>query len=159
VGVSGLLLFAQLTEDVRVWRHEIEPEATGMERAHIALGKWLKQNSPPEATVAVGDIGAIGYWSHLRLLDLDGLTDAHIMHLPGLLGNRRDSRYVLSQSPDFIVLRAGRCSSALADLSLGADRAVYSDPTFSRSFRPVNCWDFQPDYHLMLYQRNDRAAN
>ena len=154
VAVSGLFLFAQLTEDVRLWRHEIEPEVIGTERSHIALGKWLKQNSPPEATVAVGNIGAIGYWSHLRVLDLDGLTDAHIAHLPGAFGDKRDSRYVLSQSPEFIILRVHRCSPEPQDISLGMDQALFVDPGFQNGYHPVRCWDFWESYHLMLYATN-----
>ncbi len=154
VALSGLLIAAQVADYVRLRHYSIERERAGMEQAHISLGKWLKVNSPPNAKIAVGDIGAIGYWSGLRVLDLDGLADTHIAHLPGTFGGKGDSNYVLSESPDFIVLRASRCKPELDEIHLAMDKEIYANPVFQHHFHRLSCWDFWADYYLLLYKRN-----
>ena len=62
--------------------------AAGLERAHVALGKWLAQSQPDGTWVALGDAGAIAFWSGLPVIDLWGLADATIARLPGEYGNR-----------------------------------------------------------------------
>ena len=46
----------------------------GRERAYREIGAWLQQNSPPEATVAVREFGALGYYADRRIIDLTGGT-------------------------------------------------------------------------------------
>jgi hypothetical protein len=157
-GACALLVIAQIASFRHARKQHIEPLEIGIEHAHIAAGKWLGAHSPPTATIAVGDIGAIGYWSHANILDLDGLTDTHISHLPGALSEKRDSQYILRQAPKFIALRSSRCSPELKDVFFGADRAVYCDPQFQRDYRPVGCWEFWQGYDLVLYQ-NDVQGN
>jgi hypothetical protein len=107
--------------------------------------------------VAVGDIGAIGFWSQRKILDLDGLTDTHISHLPGAYSEKHDSRYVLKQFPDFIVLRASSCGAGSSELLFGMDEAVYSDPQFQDDYARVSCWEFWKHYDLLLYKRGPRG--
>ena len=156
-GTCALLVVAQSASFWHERRQNIEPVEAGMEHAHIAVGKWLGSHSPPTSTIAVGDIGAIGFWSHANILDLDGLTDTHISHLPGAYSEKRDSTYVLRQAPNFIVLRASRCSPELEEVSFGMDKAVYSDPQFKRDYRPEGCWEFWPRLNLVLYRKNARG--
>lgn len=42
------------------------------------MGRWLEANAPADALVASPDIGAIGYYSHRRILDLGGLVTPEI---------------------------------------------------------------------------------
>ncbi len=39
----------------------------------VALGHWLAENTPPDALIAVDDIGAIAFISERRIFDLNGL--------------------------------------------------------------------------------------
>ena len=151
IGVCVLVLATQSLEFAR-FRQAREYDQAGLERAHVSLGHWLKENGRSEAKVAVGDIGAIGFWSGLRVLDLDGLADAYIAHRPGKFGDKGDAHYVLSQRPDFVVLRAQSCEPQLADF-LPIDEKVYADPQFQVSFERLSCWDFDPRYHLLLFAR------
>jgi arabinofuranosyltransferase len=152
-GTCGLLIVGQLITFCQFRVRNAVPERIGMERAHIGLGKWLRTNSPPDATVAVGDIGASGFWSQRRILDLDGLTDTYISHLPGAYSEKHDSQYVLGQFPDFIVLRASSCDAGSSEILFGMDEAVYSDPQFQDDYARVSCWEFWKHYDLLLYQR------
>ena len=141
-GTFGLLLVAQLAAFCQFRAQSVKPVEISMERAHIRLGKWLDSHSPASAKIAVGDIGAIGFWSHREILDL-----------PGIYSQKRDSRYVLQQTPDFIVLRTSSCRPEITDISFAMDQAVYADPQFRSNYGPVSCWEFWPRYDLLLYQR------
>ncbi|MGO8792943.1 MAG: hypothetical protein ACLQVL_36910 [Terriglobia bacterium] len=159
VGTCGFLAVGQLAVFWQFRGQNVRPVEIGMERAHIGLGKWLSTNSPSNATVAVGDVGAIAFWSHRKIIDLDGLTDTYISHLPGALSEKRDSRYVLQQSPDFVVLRTSSCSPGVNDVSFGMDKAVFSDPQFRRNYRQLNCWEFWPRYDLLLYRKGSPGGS
>jgi hypothetical protein len=134
-------------------KHRVVPVEAGMAHAHVALGKWLDANASKNATVAVGDIGAIGWWSHRDILDLDGLTDTHISHLPGGYSEKRDSGYVLQQSPEEIVLRSSSCAPEANNVRFGMDQAIFADPRFVREYSGMGCWEFWPQYDLVLYAR------
>ena len=68
------------------------------------LGLWFKENSDPGATIAISDVGAVGYFSGRRILDMFGLIDPHIARLRGRMHYKADPRYVLSRAPDYVVL-------------------------------------------------------
>jgi hypothetical protein len=78
--------------------------------AWTAVGKWLRVNSDPGDSVACVPIGAIGWYSELPLVDMLGLTDAHIarVEIPTGIGfaghEKHDGRYVLSREPTFLLL-------------------------------------------------------
>lgn len=46
----------------------------GIEDSLVWIGKWARENTPPEATLAVPDIGAVGYHSERTVIDLSGLV-------------------------------------------------------------------------------------
>ena len=158
-GTCAFLMALQVVAFRQFREQNVGPAEMGMERAHVALGKWLGAHAPPNSTVAVGDIGAIGFWSHRKILDLDGLTDTYISHLPGAYAEKQDSQYVLRQAPNFIALRTSNCTPRSHDVSYAMDRAVFSNPQFRGEYAPVNCWEFWPKYDLLLYQRNSQAGD
>jgi hypothetical protein len=59
-------------------------------RMHIALGHWLVGHTPPDALVALNDIGAIAYISGRPVVDLAGLVTPEVV--PLLRGPDRDAR-------------------------------------------------------------------
>ncbi len=71
---------------------------------YAALGRWFRQNSSPEAVVAISDVGAVGFYSGRTILDMFGLLTPHIARQPGKLHHKADPRYVLAQRPDYVVL-------------------------------------------------------
>jgi hypothetical protein len=68
------------------------------------LGRWFRENTPPEAKIAISDVGAVGYYSERRILDMFGLIDPHIARLRGRMHYKADPKYVLGRDPDYIVL-------------------------------------------------------
>jgi len=116
--------------------------------ANIPLGKWLAAHAPTDATAAVWDIGGVGYYSNLRIIDLYGLTDstlARMIHCHA--SDARKVAYVESRRPDYIVAYAGRGGANLQWLEpLGAQ------------YRLLSYWRGGPDgYGLALLVRKSTA--
>lgn len=79
----------------------------------VSIGKYfgLMQKTHPDLTIATSAIGALGYYSKARIIDLVGLVDKHIarngVRYRGGSGHERsDMRYVMSLKPDIYVISA-----------------------------------------------------
>ncbi len=86
-------------------------EAGLANRARIAMGRWLRENLPPDTLIAVDAAGELPYYSRLRTIDLFGITQPAIAHMQvphmgqGTPGHEKFGLgFVLSQSPDYIVI-------------------------------------------------------
>jgi len=70
------------------------------ETAHVILGKYLSGfNSTYNPKLAIGDAGAVPYYSNWYTIDTYGLNDKYIA-----LSRKHDPNYILSQKPDILVL-------------------------------------------------------
>lgn len=80
--------------------------AAGYTEGHVALAEWLDRQLAPGATVALMDIGIVGFrCPELRILDITGLTDRHIARSPGgFLDKHFDVSYVFDQRPEVLVI-------------------------------------------------------
>lgn len=62
-------------------------EYAGIVRHHQArherTGRWLAENTAPEAVIATHDVGAIGFYSHRRIVDTVGLVTPEIVPAVG----------------------------------------------------------------------------
>ncbi len=74
-----------------------------------SAGRWLRQHVPSGTWLAAEPVGALGWYSELPIVDMLGVNDAHIAHLPSArLGRstagheKRDFDYVLSRRPALI---------------------------------------------------------
>jgi hypothetical protein len=77
----------------------------GLRQTHCRLGLILAQHARRDATLAVGDAGAIPYFSDLETIDYIGLNDRHIArHRSHLYKSQKDLDYVLNMEPEFLVL-------------------------------------------------------
>ncbi len=74
-----------------------------------ALAFWLKRTAPENATMALGRIGVIPYYSGLRTIDFFGLTEPAIARGSArscflLSGHQKlDVSYILDRCPDYII--------------------------------------------------------
>jgi arabinofuranosyltransferase len=73
------------------------------------MGRWIAENSLPEATIAVDAAGLIPFYSRRYALDMFGLNDLHIAHLPMPVSEQSvvahekfDPSYILGREPDYI---------------------------------------------------------
>jgi len=70
---------------------------------HLAVGQWLRKNASSDATVIAGNIGFIGYFSQLRVLDDVGLVSPEV--LPFLANSHGDSAPLIDVfRPDYLAL-------------------------------------------------------
>ena len=112
--------------------------ATNVQRANIPLGKWLAAHAVKGSSVAAWDIGGLGYYSKLRIIDLYGLTDralARLIHARA--SDAQKAAYVQSKRPDFIVAYAKPGRPDLQWLN--------ASPYFRRNYRIHSYWRGGPD--------------
>jgi arabinofuranosyltransferase len=160
VGVSSLgALYLALTVGYAAitWTYT-SLRTPGYEGAHRTLAHWLRENAPPDASVALMDVGIIGFYSRLRIIDLTGLTEAHIAHTPGAFQDKvYDPAYVLDQRPEYVVL-----VSTDEDLEpdFPIDRRIYHSPQFQDNYRFAFKLEHYgnrggPAYYLLLFERKE----
>jgi hypothetical protein len=102
------------------------------------------------------DIGIVGYYSQLRIIDLAGLTETHIAHSPGAFQEKiYDPAYILDQQPQYIVL-VSTDGNQVPDFPI--DLRIYQSPFFQASYdfvlRLAHLGDGQgPGYYLLVFER------
>jgi hypothetical protein len=77
-----------------------------LEQTHVRLGRMLADfpgARDERPLLAMGDAGAVPYFSGWRIIDTFGLNDPVV----GIRGNRNPS-YVLQQDPDLVILASGK---------------------------------------------------
>lgn len=102
VGVCALLLVGL------AWRLPAGAEsyAWGVQNINamqVELGRWVAARTPPDALIALNDVGALSYFGERRVIDLVGLATPEILpdrrHGPdGLL------RYLGRRCPEYLVI-------------------------------------------------------
>jgi hypothetical protein len=74
-------------------------------RMHVALGRWVKEHTPPDAILALNDIGAIAYVSERPVVDLAGLVTPEVV--PLLHSPDRDAllaEFMAQQKVDYAII-------------------------------------------------------
>lgn len=107
VTVTVAVFAAQVPDQVRAEEDHREYIAESTEQRR-AVGNWFDENAP-DALVARNAVGAVGYYSDVRILDMLGLNDRYIAHhgqkdpsfLPG--HQTGDGDYVLRREPDYVM--------------------------------------------------------
>jgi hypothetical protein len=103
LGLAITLLPAAIDPSVR---SAMQPDPAV--RFGLPVGNWLRQNVEAGTWVATNCAGSLPYASELPVLDMLGLTDAHIARSPGDASRwtghaRGDGAYVLSRRPGIII--------------------------------------------------------
>ncbi len=84
--VRGILLLILLLIAGTAWRLPTMARlyawnVDNINQMHVALGHWVKENTPPDAKLALNDIGAITYISERPIVDLAGLVTPEVIPL------------------------------------------------------------------------------
>jgi arabinofuranosyltransferase len=83
--LAWLVVALSLAGNAATYEVLVVPQVTsftrGMEASLIPLGRWLGAHAPADAQVATPDIGAIGYFSQRRVIDLGGLVTPRMIPL------------------------------------------------------------------------------
>jgi len=72
----------------------------------VAMARWLAGRLPPEAVLAVNDIGALGYLLPNRLIDLAGIANPELAAYLNAPGGRGPGirRFLAERRPDYLVV-------------------------------------------------------
>ena len=131
----------------------------GLNAAHGGLGRAVNSGTAPDALIAMDDAGLGPYLARRRNLDMLGLNDRHIARLPGRFTYKVDVPYVLSRSPDLIVLVSSVAEPTRAEhLPLPAHAALTADSSFHARYEFLRVYTMRPDYHLGVFRRRDSRA-
>jgi arabinofuranosyltransferase len=153
--LGGLYVLLLIGYTVITWLYS-SMRVQGYEQAHRSLATWLHDNTSPDASVALMDIGIIGYYSQRRIIDLTGLTESHIAHTPGAFQDKiYDPAYVLDQAPEYVIL-VSTDGDLVPDFPI--DRRIYQSPLFQAhyeyTFKLAHMGDGDgAGYYLLVFER------
>jgi hypothetical protein len=83
------------------WNVALRDSIANIDNCHLKMAEYLNDHYAPGTKVGVFDIGTIGYFSHIDLIDLGGLVDRN--YLPYLISGRVP-QYLEARGVDYIVL-------------------------------------------------------
>lgn len=108
-GVLALVVLAGGAVRLPYWAQMLGNNVREIEEIDVALGRWLADNTPPNAVIAVDDIGAIGYLSQRRIIDLHGLISPEMWPVIrdepfGRPRNEALARLLSAAPPDYLAV-------------------------------------------------------
>ncbi len=97
VSLTGLVAIAFLLSGVQAYASDVAI----IESEMVDTARWLRANTAPEDVLAVHDIGAVGYFSGRRMIDLAGLASPEV--IPFIRDETRLAEYLDVQGVRFLV--------------------------------------------------------
>jgi arabinofuranosyltransferase len=76
--LASLLIVAGTAWRLPAMAHKYAQNVADINQMHVQLGHWVKDNTTPDAVIALNDIGAIAYISEREVVDLAGLVTPEI---------------------------------------------------------------------------------
>lgn len=77
-GALLLLLIVGGARRVSYWATMLGTNTREIQEIDVALGRWLAENTPQDALIAVDDIGAITFISERQIVDMNGLVSPEV---------------------------------------------------------------------------------
>ena len=108
-------------------------DGTYLTDVYRQTAQWIVDNTPPGSSVALCDIGMVGFYSERPIIDMFGLIDPHISHLGGRQPFKSDTEYVLGRYPDVVIL----VSSGNDDFIRIPDAEMFANPDFIKKYSLV----------------------
>ncbi len=141
-----VLLFAvNLLQDtlLMVWKDPFGRTAL-QEDAHYQAGMWLAQNAQSDEVVAAKEIGLVGYYSEMRIIDILGLVSPDVVPL---VRDRQYAQVVKTFQPDYVFV-----DDAPWDV---VSRPILESSAFKAQYIPAfsQVLDELAQIHYTLYQR------
>ncbi len=111
--LAALLALLVLGQNAVVYRTRVLPHAaaftSGLDASLVTWGRWFGEHAPAGSVIATPDIGAIGYFSNRRVVDLAGLVTPGMVPLLQRESPERIAEELLFarvERADFLVDRA-----------------------------------------------------
>jgi hypothetical protein len=119
----------------------------GLNRGHVALGKWLARAAPAGSSLATWDMGALPYYAEFPVI--------YDLNPEGLLSRETASRgyrpaYFLAQRPTFFVLYSSEPTRAAAPAGHWAGR-YYESPVLADDYRYLFTFTMRQRYYMRVY--------
>lgn len=118
-----------IQSDMNVYRWAEEMQ-TIVDDQYVAVGKWLADQAPPGSSLVASNVGAVGYYGGVRVIDTIGLTDEHIAHHSWTVDS------LLAQNPTYIMLESDT-PFGFGGLYGTAGEAFESTPAFRNQYELV----------------------
>jgi len=83
------------------WNVALRDSIYNIDNCHLKMAEYVDAHYPPGTPMGVFDIGTIGYFSHIDLIDLGGLVDRQ--YLPYLLSGRVP-QYLEERGANYIII-------------------------------------------------------
>jgi arabinofuranosyltransferase len=152
--VAALVAALIVAENAVIYRTQVFPHvrtfSPALERGLVTWGRWFERNTAPEAVIATPDIGAIGYFSRRRVVDLAGLeTPAMIPILERETQEQAVANFDFARfaRPEYLIDRAperghlmrasrfGSCLTPLGDAAMPNLGVNQPEPVFYTFYR------------------------
>jgi hypothetical protein len=155
LSVGMVLFLAAVIADIRQFRRtrwsladyqrQLDAFAAGPVRS-------LAETTSTDDLVVARDIGILGYNTRCRILDVVGLTDAHVARSSGYRHREcLDSDYVFALQPDYLMLQTGKEQAKPRPLDQIA-RTLIHDRRFAQ-YRLGGTWDLPGGHRCEVYRR------
>jgi hypothetical protein len=115
VVLGSALAALVLAQNLAVYRGWVLPQvrtfSAGLQGSLVPWGRWLCENTPERCVIATPDIGALGYFSRRRIVDLAGLvTPQMVPYLDREVPEDAiaNFRFAAFARPDYVVDRGPR---------------------------------------------------
>jgi arabinofuranosyltransferase len=76
-------------------------ESGGKHISYMKIGGWLKANTPPNASVAMVEVGTVGWYADRRIIDILGLTNPYNA---GYIAKGDADSWPIHYQPDYILI-------------------------------------------------------
>jgi hypothetical protein len=104
--IAWALVMANLMVMDVAYARTLGRDVGDIQRTHVAMGRWLAENTPRDCVIAASDIGAVGYFSGRRVLDVVGLVTPEVLPYlePGVPADDGVLAFLRSKRPDYLVV-------------------------------------------------------
>ncbi len=100
VSWRGALFVGLLAVSLFALSRMVNFEERGRDEAYVAVGEWLRDNTAEDATVAMVEIGVVGWYSERKVIDILGLVNEYNANY---IGRREFMNWFLHYQPDYIL--------------------------------------------------------
>ncbi len=101
------LVFLLLVQADKLWHLHLAPDTCYP--IYRAAGEWLRENSPPIATIGTLEVGIIGYYAQRPMVDFAGMLQPDVAIQLGQAGSYSAAAQwaVYQYDPEYLVLQQG----------------------------------------------------
>lgn len=139
---DSLIVLAAALALLQVWQasvasHKLIRRVARESQGSVEIGRMMGRLAVPNDTIALIDAGAISYFTGAHIIDMAGLNDNYIAHLPGGFLSKYDNRYVLAQQPTFIQMHVSGYDAGYLPVDFIGTQDLYYTAEFHQWYRQI----------------------